>query len=181
MNMAPQETVLAAKICPHWSVQGKNCNLVTNGLYLPVSSFAEIYCEGGNFPSCGRYMEQEMAADTGVSVQIGGIDMNRRRDPRISRQYRLQLIECTTGEHFTDDCVMTVDISRGGMRFESRRSLPRGAKILFSLNDDGLPESLHGAGHVQWCHPVDNTPVYHAGVAFADPQLFSAVGEKLVS
>jgi hypothetical protein len=179
--MAQQESVLATQTCPYWSDQARNCNLVTDGLYLPVSSFVEVYCEGGNYSSCGRYIDQEAIFGDKVSVEVGGIDMNRRRDPRIPRRFRLQLLDCSNGEQFLDDTMMTVDISRGGMRFESRRSLPQGARILFSLDDEVLSESLQGAGHVQWCQQVDNTMFYHAGVSFSDPSLVSAVRENLIS
>jgi hypothetical protein len=155
--------------------------MVTDGLYLPVRSYAEIYCEGGNFTSCSLYMDEAQYADSNVTSPDGqGGNPNRRRNPRITRQYRIQLKKGRE-EECLDDAVMTVDISRGGMRLASPRSLPKGTEIFFSLKDDFLSEPVEGVGKVEWCQPDESTDLYYAGVSFSDPRLSHVVGESLIT
>jgi len=166
-----------AKICPHWAKDGSSCLLNQSGLYLPVAEHSEIYCEGGNFPSCSQFMTYANAAENDSSA----IPVNQRRHPRIPGRFSFRLAEREKDSvnRIIDDAATTVDFSLGGIRFESYRSLQQGAEIIFSLNGDFSGTPLQGTGTVKWCRSLENAPLYHAGIAFTDPAVATVISERL--
>ena len=73
-------------------------------------------------------------------------------------------IEGKTGSNF--DSSQTVDISKGGIGFLSRKQIPLNKKIAIeiALAPDG--ESLLVIGKVTWVRPVDGS--FRIGVRFSD-------------
>ncbi len=176
--MAQAERCFSKKVCPHWSEQDRSCLLSQKGLYLPVTEHVEIYCEGGNYSSCSQYMGQALRPAVGTVVDRG---VNRRRHRRIPGRFFFRLAESTDDEDLNrliDDAAITVDLSRGGIRFESYRALPEGAEILFSLNGDFSGTPLRGIGQVKWCRSLDDAPLYHAGISFVDNSVADAIGDR---
>jgi hypothetical protein len=166
------------QVCPHWSAKDRSCLLSQRGLYLPVAEHIEIYCEGGNFSSCSQYMAQTFPPE-GAPFSDNVVDHRRFR--RVPGRFSFRLAE-RAGDSLNqliDDAATTVDFSPGGIRFESYRSLHRGAEVLFSLNGDFSDAPLQGIGRVKWCRSLENAPLYHAGIAFADPAVAAAISERL--
>lgn len=176
--MAQAESCFSKQVCPHWSQQDRSCLLSQKGLYLPVTEHVGIYCEGGNYSSCSQYMRQALCPATGAVVDQA---VNRRRHPRVPGRFFFRLVESPAEEDLNrliDDAAITVDLSRGGIRFESYRALPEGAEILFSLNGDFSNVPLRGLGKVKWCRSLDDAPLYHAGISFVDTAIADAIGAR---
>jgi len=162
--------------CPHWSAGDRNCLLSHSGLYLPVQEHVDIYCEGGNFLSCSQFIAHA-GAGRGAVTDSG---VNHRRFPRIPGRFSFRLAEWEQDNvsRIIDDAATTVDLSPGGIRFESYCALPEGVEIIFSLNGDFSDVPLRGRGEVKWCRSLENAPLYHAGIAFADPEVVRAIRER---
>ena len=176
--MVQTERCSSKQVCPHWSQRDRSCLLSQKGLYLPVTEHVEIYCEGGNYSSCSQYMKQVVRPAAGTVVDQG---VNRRRHRRVPGRFFFRLAESTDDEELSrliDDSAITVDLSRGGIRFESYCALPEGEEILFSLNGDFSSVPLRGTGQVKWCRSLDDAPLYHAGISFADTAIADAIGER---
>ncbi|HHD56101.1 MAG TPA: PilZ domain-containing protein [Desulfobulbaceae bacterium] len=166
-----------AKICPHWAKDDSSCLLSQSGLYLPVAEHIEIYCEGGNFLSCSQYITHAGSDENDVFSQPA----NQRRYQRIPGRFSFRLAEREQDDvnRIIDDAATTIDLSPGGIRFESYRSLRKGSRVIFSLNGDFSEMPLRGVGLVKWCHSLENAPLYHAGIAFADPGVARAIRKRL--
>lgn len=175
--MSPAKSCVQQLVCPHWSPQDRSCLLSREGLYLPVAEHVQIYCEGGNYASCSQYMNLALRPDTVASVDKG---VNRRRHRRVPGRFFFRLAESTGEEldRLIDDAAITVDLSRGGIRFESYRALSEGTEILFSLNGDFSGTPLRGVGRVKWCRSLDNAPLYHAGISFLDGTVADVIGDR---
>jgi hypothetical protein len=178
--MAQAEDYLKEQACPHWSRKDQSCLLSHEGLYLPVKEHIGVYCEGGNFTSCTQYMGQALHSDTGEIVDNR---LNRRKYRRVPGRFSFRLAERTDDslelDKLIDDVATTVDLSPGGIRFESYRALPKGAEVFFSLNGEFSDPPLRGAGQVKWCHSLENAPLYHAGIAFSDKAVGTAIRDRL--
>lgn len=162
--------------CPHWSAGDRNCLLSNSGLYLPVQEHVDIYCEGGNFLSCSQFIAHA-GAGRGTASDRG---VNHRRFSRVPGRFSFRLAEREQDNvsRIIDDAATTVDLSPGGIRFESYRSLEQGTEVLFSLNGDFSDVPLRGSGEVKWCRSLENAPLYHAGIAFADSEVARAIRER---
>ena len=178
--MAQAEKHLTKQVCPHWSRQDRSCLLSQGGLYLPVTEHVTVYCEGGNFTSCSQYMGQVLHSDTDASVDKS---MNRRKHRRVPGRFSFRLAERTGDalelDKLIDDVATTVDLSAGGIRFESYRALSQGTEVFFSLNGNFSSPPLRGTGQVKWCRPLDNAPLYHAGISFSDKAIGAAISQRL--
>jgi len=178
--MAQAEDYLAKQACPHWSRQGQSCLLSQGGVYLPVMEHIGVYCEGGNFTSCAHYMEKVLHADTGAAVDKS---QNRRKHRRVPARFSFRLTERTSDalalDNLVDNVATTVDLSSGGIRFESYRALPKGAEVSFALDGTFSNPPLYGTGQVKWCRSLDDAPLYHAGISFSDKVVGAAVRERL--
>ena len=157
-------------ICPHWSPSDRACLLVKDGLFLPVEQHVAAYCTSSHFPSCRQY--QLLA---GSNVNVGDNEsqpINRRRSVRIPSHNNFRFSEITGSDQLPgqrDDDAWTIDLSNGGIRFASRLPLAPDTVIHFSLETDGTDAQMEGAGRVIWSEPLENTPLFHAGIAFTAP------------
>ena len=163
--------------CPHWAQDDRRCLLSCSGLYIPVQEHIDIYCRGGNYACCSQFINC-LAVDNKNTADQG---LNLRRFSRIPARFsfRLAASEEEDVNRIIDDAATTVDFSPGGIRFESYRSLKKGARVTFSLNGDFAEPPLHGIGQVKWCYSLENSPIYHAGIAFADPDVAGAIRRRL--
>ena len=165
--------------CPHWAADKRNCLLSQHGLYLPVQEHIDSYCEGGNFLSCSQYIACVQTPEKAKPEEV----VNQRRFPRIPARFSFRLAE-HAGDNLNwiiDDAATTVDLSPVGIRFECYRSLQQGKEVFFSLNGDFSDAPLRGSGEVKWCRSLENAPLYHAGIAFTDPDVARAVRKRLGS
>ena len=165
-----------SEICPHWAAEDRSCLLSRSGLYLPVQEHVDIYCEGGNFLSCSQFIAHAGAARGAVSDS----GVNHRRFRRVPGRFSFRLAEREQDNvsRIIDDAATTVDLSPGGIRFESYCALPEGIEIIFSLNGDFSDVPLRGIGQVRWCNSLENAPLYHAGIAFVDPAVSRAIRKR---
>ena len=163
--------------CPHWDRDNRRCLLSCSGLYLPVQGHIDIYCRGGNYGSCSRFIDR-VEVDKATSTDHGE---NLRRFSRVPARFsfRLAAREAEDVNRIIDDAATTVDLSPGGIRCESYHALQQGAEVLFFLNGDFSEPPLQGIGQVKWCHSLENAPLYHAGIAFADPEVARAIRKRL--
>jgi len=161
--------------CPCWSSSTRYCYLARGGIFLPVREHVDLFCEGREYRSCPHYdggLGENPSAD-GIFSPEG----NRRRFPRLPGRYGFCLVEPSGDEleHVLDDSAVSVDVSAGGIRFESSRALPVGMDVLFSLNDAYMDLPIQGRGRVCWCRSLDTVPRYHAGVSVDDPAVTRAL------
>ncbi|MBV5316565.1 MAG: hypothetical protein JZU50_02040, partial [Desulfobulbaceae bacterium] len=52
----------------------------------------------------------------------------------------------------------------------SRQLLTVDTTIRFFLRTDDSAPLIEGIGRVIWCEPLENTPLFHAAIAFNDQQ-----------
>jgi hypothetical protein len=126
-------------------------------------------------------MEHALQADSDYTEYA---NQNRRQHRRVPCRYSFRLAERKGSEdldRLLDDVATTVDLSSGGIRFESYRALPQGVEVYFSLNGEFSKTPLQGTGQVKWCRSLDDAPLYHAGIAFSDKAVGAAVRERLSS
>ncbi len=168
-------------VCPHWSSTGRNCMLCRNGLFLPVSEHVATYCLTSNYTSCPQFIEALVEAGGPVpSRDITARD--RRRHDRIPARFSFRLSELLAEdalENPIDDSACTVDLSPGGIRFESPRPLSVDARVKFFISPGSSDDLLAGTGRVRWCRSLENVPLFHVGIAFADPVLASKIRSRL--
>ena len=165
--------------CPYWSISSKNCLYSKGGLYLPVTEHIRTYCQTPNYLLCPQFEGKAFTRSTGL---LGEDAINRRDHERIPGRFAFKLSGCLKDDDLVpllDDSASTVDISPGGIRFESYREIPVDALVSFSLIADSEDQPLEGIGRVKWCKSLDNAPVYHAGIAFTDKSVPSAVRNRL--
>ncbi|HEB49262.1 MAG TPA: PilZ domain-containing protein [Desulfobulbus sp.] len=168
-------------VCPHWSTAGRNCLLCRNGLFLPVADHVKTYCLTNNYTSCPQFIEA-LARGDGLCVSGNPVEQNRRRHDRIPARFSFRLSELLDEdalETLIDDSACTVDLSPGGIRFESPRSLSVDSQVKFFISSHGSDDSLGGTGRVRWCRSLDNAPLFHVGIAFADPVLAREICSRL--
>ncbi len=165
-------------ICPHWAPDDRRCLLSCSGLYLPVQEHIDIYCRGGNYASCSQFINC-VDVDNKNTADHQGVNLRRFSRVPARFSFRLAAREADDVNRIIDDAATTVDFSPGGIRFESYRSLEKGARVIFSLNGEFAEPPLQGIGQVKWCHSLENAPLYHAGIAFADPEVAHAIRKRL--
>lgn len=167
----PHETQWTRQcVCPHWSPSDRACLLVKDGLFLPVEQHVAVYCMSCHFPSCRQY--QTLAEPAIHQGKDGDLPINRRRSIRIPSYHNFRFSEITGSDQLPgqrDDDAWTIDLSAGGIRFASRHPLNPDTTIHFFLEPDGMGAPVEGSGRVIWSEPLENTPLFHAGIAFAEP------------
>ena len=167
-------------ICPHWSSVSRSCLLSKGGLFLPISAHINTYCLTVHHACCSQFIGS-IAAGNEQGFDPGNAD-NRRRYVRIPGRFSFRLSESHCHdllEALMDDSASTIDLSPGGIRFESYRSLPVDTFVTFSLNSSFSEQPLSGTGQVKWCASLENAPLFHAGIAFADDSISSAIRDRL--
>ena len=66
------------------------------------------------------------------------------------------------------DETATVDFSKGGLGFISRKSVPLNKKIIIELNLSPDDEPFLVAGRVKWVHYQESSDTYRVGLAFEE-------------
>lgn len=97
--------------------------------------------------------------------------INRRRSVRIPSRNNFRFSEITGADQLPgqrDDDAWTIDLSSNGIRFATRRPLTPDTLIHFSMDADAAVAQLEGSGRVVWSEPIENTPLFHAGITFTE-------------
>lgn len=156
-------------LCPHWSACSRSCLLVKDGLFLPVEQHVAAYCTTSHYPSCRQY--QLFAGSDAQMGEYASQSINRRRSVRIPSHNNFRFSEITGSDQLPgqrDDDAWTIDLSNNGIRFATRRPLAPDTLIQFSMDADGAVAQLEGSGRVVWSEAIENTPMFHAGIAFTE-------------
>ena len=66
------------------------------------------------------------------------------------------------------DETATIDFSKGGIGFISRKSVPLNKKIIIELNLSPDDEPFLVAGRVKWVHYQESSETYRIGLAFEE-------------
>jgi len=177
-QIAPQLDCASRQACPFWLDENQCCSLYKEGLFLPGSEHIRLFCRHDNYSSCSHYVESARFDKNGNSGQNRP---NKRRVKRLPARFTLHLVDPAFDgpARFIDDTAQTVDISEVGLRFEARTPMQVGASIEFSLWHENSTPLLQGTGQIKWCHSLENAPLYHAGISFADETIAQAVNAHL--
>ncbi|OGQ95793.1 MAG: hypothetical protein A2521_01130 [Deltaproteobacteria bacterium RIFOXYD12_FULL_57_12] len=148
---------------------GRACQLATGGIYLPLPRHRELYCDSADFANCPHYKADSRSETQKTETAAPAADSGRRRFTRTHRQALLFLAGCDEdGQMVTilENGARLVDLSRGGMRIESRRALPADSLVAFTFGADFAKPGLSGLGRVCWLSPPSEQGVHQAGLAF---------------
>jgi len=74
---------------------------------------------------------------------------------------------------------VTVDISPFGLCLEVCQALVEGSAILFSVDLAASAAPVHSGGTVRWCHLVDSSPLFHAGIQLSDASSFQQITRQV--
>ena len=165
--------------CPYWSISTRSCMYGKGGIYLPVTEHIQTYCQTPNYLSCSLLEGRAFACSPEGSKDES---QNRRCYERVPGRFAFRLSGRIKAEDLMsvlDDQACTVDISPGGIRFESFQEVPIDSLVSFSLVSNSIDEPLEGVGRVKWCISLENAPVFHIGIAFADTSVPRAVRNRL--
>ena len=155
--------------CPHYCSSNRSCQLIQEGLFLPIDQHVASYCLSSHFHSCLHY--QLLADAEGETGQQQSEAANRRRSIRIPSNHTFRFSEITVQNQIPglrENDAWTVDLSDHGIRFASRQQLTADTAIRFILKADSNAPEIEGTGRVIWCEPLENTPLYHAAIAFTE-------------
>lgn len=89
--------------------------------------------------------------------------MNKRKS---KRQECYVPVDGKTGGVF--DQTQTVDISKGGLGFISRRKIPLDKEIPIELDMGDNENPIFVIGKVKWVRPLEDSDSYRVGVIFKD-------------
>ena len=173
----PQSAQVSQRICPYWLEVDQSCSLFHDGLFLPGTEHVRLFCRHVNYSSCSHYLDSNRF-NTPADAYRNQHD--KRRSRRIPIRLTLHLITpaCEKLEQHIDDTAQTVDISKAGLRFESRTAMKVGENIEFLLCHKSSNPPLQGTGRITWCHPLENAPLYHAGIVFADNSIAQVIQDQ---
>ena len=172
INGAPtaETTASARSTCPHWCRSSRSCLLVKEGLFLPIVQHVASYCLSSHYPSCLHY--QLLAGADGETGRDRSEPSNRRRSIRVPSTHTFRFSEITGHDQIPglrENDAWTIDLSDHGIRFASRQMLTADTAIRFFLEADDSTSPVEGTGRVVWCEPLENTPLFHAGITFTNP------------
>jgi len=156
------------RYCPHWSAGSKTCLLVTDGLFLPVEEHIIAYCGAKFYPSCPHF--QRLAAPKTDPHHADALAVNRRRSTRIPQYHVIHFAEVSNTDHSPENRTeesWTIDLSQHGIRFVSYRLLEPETLIDFSLESRHNGPPTKGHGRVVWSEPLENSQLFHSGIALA--------------
>lgn len=156
-------------VCPHWDAANRACLLVREGLFLPVAEHVAAYCLSGQYPLCVHY---ELLAGQDEYAEKNDVPpVNRRRSLRIPSRHLFRFSEITGSDQLPvirEDDAWTIDLSDHGIRFATRQQLALDTAVRFVVETGGTASLLRGSGRVVWSEPLENSPLFHAGIAFLD-------------
>ena len=142
--------------------------LVKDGLFLPVQEHITAYCTSQHYPSCRHY--QLLASEHQEPARDNHLPVNRRRSVRVPQYHLFRFSELHPKQRTPENRLeetWTIDVSEHGIRFASYRYLAPNTLIRFSLEGDNRRDIARGEARVSWSEPLENTPLYHAGIAFS--------------
>jgi len=171
------------KNCPYWPHDGsEECLMTKGGLYIPMPDHIKMFCKAQEYIKCHYYMKEcEQFMDSAKKIASG---RDRRRFERIEGRYNLALVSCDEmgrPHALMTDRASTLDISFGGMRFESPTDIPIHRMIAFTFGSDFVAPSLTGIGEVKWCETASPAEQYIAGLSFSfvDKQMRNAIANQV--
>jgi len=176
---ATENCKVTAGNCPYWSISNKSCLYSRGGLYLPVAEHIQTYCQTPNYSSCSLLEGKFFVSGQG---ELQEEFQNRRSYERVPGRFTFSVsnyLKDADLVSLVDDKACTVDISQGGIRFETFREVPVDSIVTFSLKTKEFEEPLQGAGQVKWCRSLEKSSVFHAGISFIDASVPSAVCHSL--
>jgi len=97
--------------------------------------------------------------------------VNRRRSIRIPDRRLFRFSEITGSDQIPgirEDDAWTIDLSDHGIRFATRQLLTPQTDVRFVVETGGTSGLLEGIGRVVWAEPLENTALFHAGIAFVE-------------
>lgn len=171
------------KNCPYWPHDGsEECLMTKGGLYIPMPDHIKRFCKAQEYSRCHHYIKECEQFMDSAKKQVSGRD--RRRYERIEGRYNLALLSCDEmGRPYAlmTDKASTLDISLGGMRFNSPTDLSLQQMIAFTFGSDFVAPSLTGIGEVMWCEESASAKQYIAGLSFAfvDKQMRNAIANQV--
>lgn len=92
----------------------------------------------------------------------------RRKFPRHSKQLYLKMFSYdphVIPAVITNFTAMTLDVSHGGFRMESRQELTTGSIVGFQTPEDNSSHSISGVGEIRWHRPSGKTGYSEYGIA----------------
>ncbi|MGD9948356.1 MAG: PilZ domain-containing protein [Desulfobulbus sp.] len=143
--------------------------LVKDGLFLPVPEHIAAYCTSQYYLSCHHY--QLLANLHDHPPKEDQRPINRRRSIRIPRYHLFRFSELSPNKQTPEtrqEETWTIDVSEHGIRFASYRYLAPDTLIRFSLEGENRLNIDNGQARVVWSEPLENTPLFHAGIAFSE-------------
>jgi len=162
--------------CPFWSPSTGNCNVLVDGIFIPLEEHVETYCKTEDHRFC-KYHTKESLAQLVMDKEVS----ERRQFDRHAGSQQITIIQ-SGGHNDNEDNHLTariVDLSKGGIRLLSTEQLSRDATVTCSLGDD-FPEHLRsGSALIRWSRPLLNSSGFQAGLAFRDDILPLAVSSYL--
>ena len=124
------------------------------------------YCLTPRHPLCSYFQGTDVAPSVTTEPEV-----KRRRSVRIPDRNTFRFSEITafdqTGGRHQDDA-WTIDRSDHGIRFATRHLLRPDTILDFTVESDDTTATLQGRGRVVWSQALDNSPLFHAGIALLD-------------
>ena len=141
---------------------------MTDGLFLPVEEHIIAYCGAKFYAACPHY--QLLGISKTESPKSDNPAMNRRRSARIPQYHVIRFAEISSDSHFPENRTeesWTIDLSQHGIRFVSYRIIEPETKLSFTLGGRDGTRPTKGSGRVVWSEPLENSPLFHTGIAFS--------------
>jgi hypothetical protein len=95
------------------------------------------------------------------------IDIDKRKFPRLGKIWELDY-RIISLEEFKENPLrgLTVNISGGGICFESQNEIPKGTMLALELKSTIFPSSIIALGKTIWCHKESGKDTYEVGAEF---------------
>ena len=158
-------------VCPYLEPDTRFCQLVEEGIFLPVDTHIITYCLTNQHAVCSQY--ELLASRDHWSEPNGRSLNNRRRSTRIPSQHLFRFSEITGSDQrpsIREDDAWTVDLSAHGIRFTTRQQLPPETTLQFEVIKNFGKKSVAGTGRVIWSKPIESSPLFHSAIAFTKHQ-----------
>ncbi len=93
--------------------------------------------------------------------------LDKRRFPRLDEKWELDY-RTITSEEFKDDPIsgFTVNISGGGICFETEEEMPKGTMLALELKSAAFPSPIIALAKVVWCKKERKKDTYEVGSEF---------------
>jgi len=161
-----------AQICPYWQIWRCALKTGTEGIYIPLDTHIEFYCESSEHKLCPRHTEYA------VKKPLAGT--NKRKRVRIVNHQPITIIPLNNSGNVTSKkaCkTTTLDLSLDGMRVMTNEPILKNSLIEFSLDNSTLDEHHHCIAISRWCLPSLDTEGYQVGFAFYNKETTQAISD----